>query len=194
MRRQVCGEGKAAGTGDTLQAQGLHFNFKTNTLQHTPLADLKKKRLAFSVKSGEIEAKLYLTSEACLNYTCNQNPCATATCNMQRVQQQQQSLQLAARAAHTYKINHNNKHCPSATDSLKCWARHHKPHTHTEHTHTLASSLRFWITSSYICGLLGNLLDYHCGLRPTHAGWEGGRNKPTQAPLPTANSCQSGRL
>lgn len=124
---------------------------------------------------------MYLTSEACINYTCNQNPCATATCNMQRVQQQR--LQLAARAAHTYEINHNNRHCPSATDSLKCWARHRKPHTrtHTEqtHTHTLASSLRFWITSSYICGLLGNLLDYHCGLRPTHAGWEAGRNRPT---------------
>lgn len=124
-----------------MQAQRLHFNFKTNTRQDTYthtfiLTDLKKKLLAFSVKSGEIESKLYLTSEACLNYTCNQNPCATATCNMQRVQQQR--LQLAARAAHTYEINHNNRHCPSATDSLKCWARHRKPHTrtHTEQTHT----------------------------------------------------------
>lgn len=142
MWRQVCGEGKRQEQGTrckhkdcTLILKQTHG--KTHTHTHTfILTDLKKKRLGFSVKSGEIESKLYLTSEACLNYTCNQNPCATATCNMQRVQQQR--LQLAARAAHTYEINHNNRHCPSATDSLKCWARHRKPHTraHTEHTHT----------------------------------------------------------
>lgn len=159
------------------RAQRLHFNFKTNTHTHahtvpsSPQRDLKKlreKQLAFSVKSSEIGSQIVSDQRSVLKLHLQSNPCATATCNMQRVQRLQPFAATCSvyTHIHTYKINHNSSrptgHCPrlclrlclSATDSLKCCARHRKPHTDTHctnahtlttHTHTHTHRQAVWV-------------------------------------------------